>query len=65
MYGSITLQLMENNAVFAPFQDKYDFDIQGTWNSKERDILTVWGNMYNGFGTPFYIGIYGTTTIKH
>jgi hypothetical protein len=65
VYGSITLQLMENNFVFAPFQDKYDFDIKATSKSIERDFLTAWGNMYNGFGTPFYIGIYGTTKIKH
>lgn len=64
VYGNITLQLMENNKVLVPFQDKYDFDIRGRKGSLKRDILTAWGNIYNGFGTPFYITIYGTATIK-
>lgn len=64
VYGNISLTLMEGNKVFVPYQDKYDFDIRGTFGSIKRDILTVWGNMYNGFGTPYYITINGVTTIK-
>lgn len=64
VYGNISLTLMEGNKVFVPYQDKYDFDIRGTFSSIKRDVLTVWGNMYNSFGTPYYITINGVTTIK-
>jgi RHS repeat-associated protein len=64
VYGSISLTLMEGNKVFVPYQDKYDFDIRGNFGSIKRDFLTVWGNMYNSFGTPYYITINGVTTIK-
>ncbi len=64
VYGSISLTLMEGNKVFVPYQDKYDFDIRGKSGSIGRDLLTAGGNAYNGFGTPYWITIYGTTTIK-
>ncbi len=64
VYGNVSLTLMEGNKVFVPYQDKYDFDVRGTFGSIKRDMLTVWGNLYNGFGTPYYITINGVTTIK-
>ena len=64
IYGNISLTLINNNTVFVPYQDKYDFDIRGGWTNIRRDILTVWGNIYNSYGTPYYITIYGTAKIK-
>ncbi len=37
VYGNITLELMENNTVFVPFQDKYDFDLRLTEGNFKRD----------------------------
>ncbi|MEI7509804.1 MAG: RHS repeat-associated core domain-containing protein, partial [Flavobacterium sp.] len=64
VYGNIALTLFDGNQVFVPYQDKYDFDLRLTEGSFKRDFLTMLGNMYNGFGTPFWITINGTTTIK-
>ena len=64
VYGNIALTLMEGNKVFVPYQDKYNFNIRGGSENLTRDILTSFGNMYNGFGNPYWITIMGTATIR-
>ncbi|HRB70453.1 MAG TPA: RHS repeat-associated core domain-containing protein, partial [Flavobacterium sp.] len=64
VYGNITLELMEGNMVFAPLQDKYNFDLKLANGTFKRDFLTLMGIQRQGGGTPFYINLNGTTIIK-
>jgi RHS repeat-associated protein len=63
IYGNITLYLMENNKVFA-FPDFYDFDLKLKEGTFKRDIFTIMGAYYNGYGTGYPIYFYNSVKIK-
>jgi hypothetical protein len=62
VYGSITLTLKKGNVVTATFgYDIYNFDIKPwRFSTLKRNIFTIIGSLYAGFGKPYKIYFYGS-----
>jgi hypothetical protein len=62
VYGTISLVLVTGNIVMS-LGDTYDFDIKNQPGTFKRDVATILGQHYAGWGTAFPIHITGTSKI--
>lgn len=65
VFGSITIKYYPDNKVRA-FADKYDFDYKPFTNLKNctRNAFNFLGSLVAGKGTPYWINLYGSQTLK-
>jgi hypothetical protein len=62
VYGTIGIVKIGDNTIMA-MPDTYNFDLKLQKGTFMRDVATLWGKHYAGYGTPFQIYFRGTTTL--
>lgn len=63
VYGTISLVLVADNIVTS-LGDTYDFDIKNQRGTLKRDMATILGQHYAGWGNAFPIHITGTSKVS-